>query len=183
MTEAELQRGLDDRFLPFEPEFTGYRLRDGGAREEDFRAYETELDERLPHQFRRWVTSYNFGELAMGPTVFGASGDYLKRVMELNSDIVWWGGGGSRPAHLLLIANYDPYGILLNVLSGKVLAMDSEKDWRNATDIADDFDLFVRGIGTAFLLGSKVNDRDEAARDIVAAVGGDDIAYWRQLIG
>jgi hypothetical protein len=180
LTINEIQHGLDKEFLPLEPMLTGFRLVNGGMLETSLIESEKQLGVTLPLAFRDMIKTFNFGRLTIGPVVFCNAGDYLKELVELNTSINWW-GEGQRPINLLMVANSDPYAILLNVNTGHILAMDVERGWQHAMHIANGFDVYLRGVGTTMLRRNELGDKALLARDVLADAGGSNLAYWAHL--
>lgn len=176
----EIKHGLDREFLPLEPMLTGLRLIDGGVSDDALEAFESTMGVKLPISFREIVKSYDFGRLTIGPVAFCNGGDYLVELKKINSIVPWW-GGDLRPNSLLMVANSDPFAILINLDDGEVLAMDVELGWQKAQSIARSFDLFVKGIGTTMLRRDRNVDPDVLSKGISAEVGSVEQAYWLQL--
>ena len=182
MSMRQIQQGLDEKFLPLEPMVTGSRLIAGGVSETARAACERTLSTHFPPAFRDNIESFSFGDLAIGPVAFCGTGDYLKELIQLNTQVVWWWGEAQRPADLLLIALSDPYSILLDTARGSVRAFDTELGWRSSTLVASDFDTYLRGVGTAMLLRESVADRPAFAAELLTEVGGTDLRYWQSLV-
>jgi hypothetical protein len=180
LTIEEVQRGLDAEFLPLEPGITGLRLVGGGASPEALEQVQSRLNFQFPEAFRRVVCAFDLGDLSIGPVSFCGTGDYLSELVQLNKDVTWW-GPGEKPADRRMVANSDPYAFLLNGTSGRVSAFDQERGWSNAVDIAEDFESFIRGLGTIMLLRTQVTDREALARKIAKEVGAVDQEFWHFL--
>jgi hypothetical protein len=181
LTISEIQQGLNRKFAPLEPLLTGFRLIPAGVPEMALVQYERELATPLPSAFRNAIQTFDFGRLTVGPVAFGSTGDYLKELRNLNTNVKWW-GEGKRPANLLMVANSDPYAILLDLVTAGVRAMDAERGWKNATDVANGFLAYLRGLGTAMLRRESVADKLSFANELLADVGGADLAYWVNLL-
>jgi hypothetical protein len=176
----EIRQGLDKEFLPLEPMLNGFRLVEGGVSDAALDTFERDINLLLPAAFRALVREYDFGNLTIGPIVFCNTGDYLGELTKLNTEIAWW-GAGARPTNLLMVANSDPFVVLLNLENGAVLAMDIERGWQAANIVASGFDLFVMGVGTTMLRRNESSDRAALARDVLSDVKGADLPYWLQL--
>jgi hypothetical protein len=181
LTISEIQQGMDGKFAPLEPSLTGFRLIPVGVPETALVQFEREVATPLPCAFREAIQAFDFGRLTIGPVVFGSTGDYLKKLRNLNTNVKWW-GEGKRPANLLMVANSDPYAILLDLVTGGVRAMDAERGWKNATEVANGFMAYFRGLGTAMLRRESVGDNLSFANELLADVGGADLAYWANLV-
>lgn len=180
LSMEEIRQGLDKEFLLLEPTLTGLRLIRGGVSENDLEVFERGMNVQLPATFRQPVKEYNFGKLTIGPVVFCNNGDYLSELTKLNTNVGWW-GRGERPVDLIMVANSDPFAILLDLKKGVVLAMDVERGWQAANMVASSFDLFVQGVGTTMLRRSESPDRGVLGRDVASTVGGGDLQYWLDL--
>jgi len=89
----------------------------------------------------------------------------------------WW-GDGDRPEELLAIAQADGTLCLLEVETDAILAWEHEQDhWSQATKVADDLELFVRGLGTVFYVEGTDPDR------VAEAVGAEGPDWWRTFAG
>lgn len=175
----EIQQGLDREFAPLEPMIAGLRLVNGGVSNEAIVNCERELGVAFCDTFRSMIERYDFGRLTIGPIVFCNTGNYLGELVQLNAE-TWW-GKGPRPKGAIVVANSDPFIIILDMNIGTVHSMDAERGWSHSTLIAREFDLFFRGVGTTMLCRSEMSNRDAFARDIATAVGGTDIAFWLHL--
>ncbi|WP_426990880.1 hypothetical protein ACKI2N_032100 [Cupriavidus sp. 30B13] len=136
---------------------------------------------KLPEKFCQMLARFDFGRLTIGPIAFCGSGDYGRELLSLNEDVHWW-GAGARPKNLLMVANSDPFAILLDIDTEAVYAMDPELGWEKAVQIAADFERFVRGVGTAFLCRGRGNASDDLAQSIRLGVQGHDLGFWRNLV-
>ncbi|WP_139208554.1 SMI1/KNR4 family protein [Achromobacter sp. NFACC18-2] len=180
LTLDEIEKGLDQEFRSLEPMLTGLRLIKGGVSEESLNHAENLFAVAFPDAFRTLIKTYDFGWLTIGPILFCNTGDYLHELWELNTQVRWW-GGDTRPANLLMVANSDPYSILLDLKSGWVMAADVEIGWQRATVIAKDFEVYLRGVGTIMLHRNQWRDTSPLGQAVAVDVGALDICYWSQL--
>ena len=180
LSTEEIKHGLDKEFLPLEPMLAGLRLIDGGLTDEALDTFERSMNLSLPTAFRKVVKDYDFGRLTIGPVVFCNTGDYLGELTKLNTKVVWW-RTDSRPTNLLMVANSDPFPILLNLETGEVLAMDVERGWQASRTIARNFDLFVKGVGTTMLGRNQSAERAALGRSVASEVGSPEQPFWLQL--
>lgn len=176
----EIKDGLDREYLPLEPLLEGFRLKTPGLEEHSLHKCESNLNIVLPKDFRRIISLYDFGNLTIGPISFCVAGNYASQLVEYNKEVTWW-GNGLRPVNLIMIANSDPYAIVLNTMNGKVVALDPELGLEKATKVSGSSETFIRGIGSIFLLRNNVDDRILLAKYIKEAVDGDDIKFWKFL--
>lgn len=180
LTFEEIQEGLDKIFIPLEPMLDGYRLKKADKVVDILSKCEPILSVIFPSDFQRIISTYNFGNLTIGPIAFCATGDYSIELIEYNESIAWW-GDGQRPANLTMVANSDPFAIILNVNSGEVLAMDPELGWEKSHRISANFENFVRGIGSIIILRNDVDDKEELAKSVHDLVGSHDLGFWLTL--
>ncbi|MFZ3003916.1 MAG: hypothetical protein WA071_26615 [Undibacterium umbellatum] len=176
----EIQSGLDKEFLPLEPMLSGYRIVEKVLSERIIAETETILKVKFPVEFRIIISAIDFGRLTIGPIVFCARGDYMQELIELNTSVCWW-EGMLRPSDFIMIGNSDPFAILLNVKTGRVLAMDSEAAFVSDRIIAENFQSFFCGVGTAILMKNDISDRRNLAKCISDCVKCDDIEFWSGL--
>ncbi|MFZ6874092.1 hypothetical protein ACO0LF_18700 [Undibacterium sp. Di27W] len=173
----EIQTGLNKEFQHLEPELSGYRLLEDKMPSTYLADLENRLSVKFPEDFRQLISEFNFGNLVIGPIGFGSSCLYTDELLKLNTQVQWW-GHGARPASLIMVANSDPFAIILDVCGGHMLAMDAELGYERATRIARSFDAFFIGLGTAILLRNQTEKKEEMAQAIADAVGSKDIGFW-----
>ena len=173
----QIQRGLDDKFGPLEPMIRGFRLVNGGVTEDALALSESSLGVTLPQTFRELIKAFDFGRLTIGPVAFCNSGDYLSDVNKLNTSARWW-GNGARPTNLLMVANSDPYAILIAIDTGAVWAMDSEQGFERAICVAESFETYLRAMGTIMLRRNDAADRNFLAREASKDAGDVGVGYW-----
>jgi hypothetical protein len=176
----EIRAGLEREFLPLEPMLTGFRLIESTPSEGTIASAEKAVATNFPKDFRELIARFDFGNLTIGPVVFGTSGDYLGEIIELNERAGWW-GRAERPTDLLMIANSDPFAILLDCRSGSVYSSDVESGWQKARKIADNFSTFLVGLGTTVLKRFGTHDRYGLANAIAKRVGNDHPEFWLNL--
>ena len=180
LSVEEIKAGLDREFIPLEPMLTGFRLIEKNTPESAIKSVEKLISTRFPDSFRELIAKFDFGNLTIGPVVFCATGDYLTELIELNSNVTWW-GQGQRPENLIMIGNSDPFAILLNTHSGSVCALDSEFGWGKSKKISDDFFGFYSALGTVVLTRNQTLDHRKLAAEILEEVGGEDFEFWLRL--
>lgn len=176
----EIQKRLDKEFIPLEPMLKGYRLNKGGLEENTISKCESTLSVNFPLDYRRLISIYDFGNLTIGPVAFCATGDYSSELIDYNEHVAWW-GEDQRPSNLIMIANSDPFAILLEVNTGEIFAMDTELGWKKSTRISESFEKFVRGIGTVILLRSDADDKEKLANTVNDIIGSQNISFWTTL--
>lgn len=180
MSLDKIQKGLDEEFLPLEPIIEGFRLKKLDPDDNALDKVETEISVLFPSDFRRIISTYDFGNFTIGPIAFCATGDYGAELIEYNQSVAWW-GEGLRPANLIMIANSDPHAIILDVSSGEMLVIDPEVGASRAKTVASSFDAFVRGAGSVFLLRNNSANRADLAKSINDIAGSHDNDFWSFL--
>lgn len=175
-----IKRALNEKFAPLEPMLTGLRLIDGGLDDAAVAKLESMLGTKFPEAYREAIQAYNFGLLTIGPVAFCNTGDYSSELAELNTSAHWW-GRGARPSELLMIANSDPFAILLDVETGAVLAMDPSQGPAAARRVAADFEAYLRGIGTVMLSREAMVDKTALGKEVASLAKSVDSDYWIQL--
>lgn len=99
-----------------------------------------------------------------------------------NQEYPWW-GTGEKPENLLLIGGTDGYVILLDCSDGCVKAYLRSSVWQDADEISQDFGLFFRGVGTAYLKKSEVRNSEVFAENLVGSGGSEkNVVFWSELI-
>lgn len=176
----EIQAGFDAEFKPLEPMLTGFRLVEKELSGAAINKLESDLGVSLPDDMSDLISCFDFGQLTIGPVAFCASGDYLEELRSLD-ETRWW-GNSVKPDGLILIANSDPYAILLNVNTGDVYAFDASVSGFHPLKVASSFSGFFRGLGTAILLRAQVPTTSNLAEFIHQNVNGEDLSYWQKLV-
>lgn len=180
----ELVALLDAEFGPLEPEVCGLRLRSPGLDGGVLCALEAVLEVGLPESFAAMIRAFDLGSLTIGPTAFGSSGDYagLLRSMNVSSEFPWW-GSGVRPASRLMIGNSDANALLLDCVTGEVLALAHGSIASGAVVVGRDFQTFVRGIGTVFAARLTGGVSADLLTRVAMEVGAGPTAhgFWAEL--
>lgn len=183
----EIQKQLDEKFLPLEPTITGMRLVPKIAAESQIQQCQNDLRGEFPAAFRNVVSRFDFGNFALGPVTFCYQGEYFQWLADHNDEklprhLAWW-SAETRPTGLMLVADSDPYAIVLHTLKGQVSAfVHGETVPLGLFVIASDFDLFVRGLATAMLNRVPNGENERLAQLIAAAVGVDqNNPFWKWL--
>ena len=183
----DIQNRLDEQFLPLEPMLTGFRLVSTKIAPDDADRLELKLKVVLSEPFKELLLRFNLGEFTIGPIAFCSTGNYLSWLIENNRDDAsqhysWW-GSGQRPSDVLLIANSDPYAVLLDNATEAISAFKHGESWNDDTIVvANDFGRFIRGLGTVFLQRSDEGGNEDLADEVSNDVGGgSDNLFWRWL--
>jgi hypothetical protein len=182
-----IQRRLDERFLSLEPMITGMRLVTKGDQKHALVECERHLGISFPLSFAGLTTQFDFGNLTIGPVAFGYGGDYFAWLVDTNQrrspdDPAWW-PGEHRPEGYVMVASGDPVAILLDTKSERILSFSRWSGVEiDSFVIADRFDFFVRGIGTAMLERNPDGGNENLARDIALSVGvNSNNRFWLSL--
>lgn len=176
---------LDDEFLGLEPTITGMRLVPFSIGDEAMVSCQESLNVRFPSSFIRIVTRFDFGHFTIGPVAFCNRGDYFSWLTDINngagSPLSW--GLASRPDGIILIANSDQFALLLNTSSEQVFALEHGDNVSNGSFmVAKDFDLLLRGLGTAFFQRHPNGGNEELARQIASLVSGNpENRFWQWI--
>lgn len=183
----EIQRRLDEQFLPLEPMLTGFRLVSTEVGQEAVKSLSEQLNVVLPEHFKSILQQFDLGEFTIGPIAFCNMGNFFAWIVENNRDDVpnesrWW-GSAKRPSDLLLIANSDPYAVLMNNTTGGISVFKHGDSWRDTQIIvADNFALFLRGLGTVFIQRNDKGNNSALANDVSnEAGGGSENVFWQWL--
>ena len=148
----DLVARLDAEFAPLEPEVDGLRLSSPGLGLRDVRRAEQELGVTFPDDVRGLITAYDFGHFTLGPTAFGYQTNYGEYLVKANrgGPAAWW-GPGERPSSAVVIANSDPYVVILECDGGEVFALEHGSRWADRTRVATTFRRFLLAVGDVFL--------------------------------
>jgi hypothetical protein len=176
----EIKAGLEQEFLSLEPMLVGFRLVETTMPESAIECAEKTISTPFPQDFRELIARFDFGNLTIGPVVFGTSGDYLCELTELNRTIRWW-GNSARPANLLMVGNSDPFAIIMDTCSGFVYELDPECGVQGARKIADSFLRFFLGLGTVMVKRYQGENYSGLAMSVSEAVGGVYDGFWLNL--
>lgn len=179
----EIIKGLEREFPG--SEWKGYRLRPSALRPEDIDRIEDSLNAKLPESFREVASRYDLGDLSIANVWFGSTGDYGEFLIQQNEAEdgrpVWW-TGRDRPKDLLLVAATDGYVTLLDVKSGRILALPRAADGAESLQVARSLELFLRGLGTIYLTASKSGEKERIAETVAEAVEGQPGSrFWKEL--
>ncbi len=181
----EIKQKLDDEFLELEPEVIGYRLTNSKMDEHLVQELNSIFSVSLPQEFIDLILNYDFGDLTVGGVWFGNNDNYFKFLLNMNlenQEYPWW-GTGEKPENLLLIGATDGYIILLDCKSGYIEAYLRSSTWQNAGKTSENFNLFFRGIGTAYLEKEELKENQELQKNLIEEVKPKkDVSFWSELI-
>lgn len=176
---------LDEEFIALEPTLTGMRLVPIATDEEGMAFCEKTLNIRLPTSFIEIVARYDFGHFTIGPVAFCNRGNYFAWLTDINaaSNCSMTLGMAKRPDGVIMIANSDQFAIFLNAVSGQVLALEHGDKVSNSFFVAaGDFELLLRGLGTAFFERHPDGGNEKLGRQIASLVSGNpENRFWQWI--
>ena len=180
-----IQTRLDEEFLGLEPTLTGMRLVPIATGDEGMASCQESLNVRLPLSFSGIVTRFDFGHFTIGPVAFCNRGDYFTWLKDINNPV---GsplslGLANRPDGIIMIANSDQFALFLKTISGQVLALEHGGNVSNDSFVvADDFELLLRGLGTAFFQRHPNGGNEKLAGEIASLVSGSpENRFWQWI--
>lgn len=150
----------------------------------------TKLQESPPAGFLDFFRKFELQADAFSIFWFGADRSLALEIWSRNDESGkkprWW-GSGERPKGRLMIAANDGFVILLESISGRILAFSRDESSECAQVIATDFETFIRGVGTAYLFrDDAVEDGDKLAEFIAMKAGSspgvDELFFWRDVL-
>ncbi|HGY1115960.1 TPA: nuclease [Providencia rettgeri] len=172
----EIREQLDKKFSPLGSDFDDLRLLKREQPLLNLKSSEELLSILFPEKFSSFLDSYNLDNFSLCNISFGNGSDYLNMLVSINSrdNVNKWWAGENRPAEFIVIAISDPYTILLNVNTEEIFSMTSESSMDDFEQIASDFLLFFRGLGTLFI-------NKESPKNIAQLVSSQTIEFWDEL--
>jgi len=137
--------------------------------------------EALDQTFIDLILSYNWGNVGFLSYQFGY-GDEVSLRWLINRNLDYEDYPTLHQLGLIIIANGDPYTLLLECTSGQIYALTSEMDYDEKILIASDFCALVRGMGT----GQVALWQNEAKAfvtlmDELAPPEG--LSFWKSFVG
>jgi hypothetical protein len=164
-------------------------LRESNLTADQLRAVDDALGVELPDSFQRIVMQYDFGNVSLGAVFFGDgnhTGNYPGWLIENNTnrkEYYWW-GNGERPPDYIEIAGTDGYVIFLDRATENICAFLRDEDFGKAEQIAQDFELFVRGAATIYCAIELPQERIDFIEKIKRAVGCVSATeFWVEMTG
>ena len=181
-----MQTRLNEQFIPLEPMLTGMRLIPISTSNAGLNDCQQSLNVTFPPSFSEIVNRFDFGHFTIGPVAFCNRGDYFSWLTEMNNsanDHPWW-GHGQRIRGIVMIANSDRFAILLDTRSEEILALEHGSGISSgAFKVADSFDLFIQGLGTAFFERLPNGGNENLAKGIAATVCGNPVhPFWQWIV-
>lgn len=135
----------------------------------------------LNQEFINFILKYSWGNFGFLSYQFGYNDDNgLNWLIQRNLEYEDY--PALKESNLIIIANGDPYTILLECFSGKIYTIDSETGIEDRMLIAENFELLVRGMGTAqYACWSKRETEFIQLIESLTQVAG--MPFWHNLVG
>lgn len=150
LTFEEIIKSIEDETKDVNPEFyKGIVLRQFNIPFSQIEYIESELGIEITNQvFINCILRYNLGNFGCLSYQFGYNDENsLNWVIQRNKDYCDY--ETLKEMKLLIIANGDPYTILVDYVTGEIFVIASDIYYDDKIYIAPNFELFVRGICTA----------------------------------
>ena len=136
--------------------------------------------EYLDLAFSEYISSYNWGNFGFLSYQFGY-GDETSLSWLINRNLDYDEYPVLRERNLIIIANGDPYTILLECKSGEIYAFTSGMSYEEIVPVASDFEEFVRAMGTAEYAVWK-NAEKEFIESIERECSESSLKFWKELV-
>lgn len=136
--------------------------------------------EYLDSVFTENILSYNWGNFGFLSYQFGY-GDETSLNWLINRNLDYDEYPVLHKKNLIIIANGDPYTILLECKSGEIYAFTSDMSYEEIVPVASDFEEFVRTMGTAEYAVWK-NAEKEFIESIEREYSESSLKFWKELV-
>lgn len=136
--------------------------------------------EYLDSTFSEYILSYNWGNFGFLSYQFGY-GDEMSLSWLINRNLEYEDYPILLKKNLIIIANGDPYTILLECKSGKIYAFTSDMSYEEIVLIASDFEEFIRAMGTAQYAVWK-NAEKEFIELMQRENSESSLKFWKELV-
>ena len=136
--------------------------------------------EYLDSVFSEHILSYNWGNFGFLSYQFGY-GDETSLSWLINRNLDYDEYPALRKKNLIIIANGDPYTILLECKSGEIYVFTSDMGYEEIVPIASDFEEFVRAMGTAEYAVWK-NAEKEFIELMERENSESSLKFWKELV-
>ena len=176
LTIEQIKQQLKDKFYKPDGELNDLVLLEHIAPPDNIEFLKQSLNIRTPKDFEHLISRYNFDNFSLGPICFGTGNDYIEQLIGINKEDNfnrWW-GDENRHTGFIIIATSDPYTILLNTIENSVYAITSESKPTEWQAVADNFELFLRGVGSIFL-------KQGTPLEVEAFAHSQDLEFWKAL--
>ena len=136
--------------------------------------------EYLDSVFTENILSYNWGNFGFLSYQFGY-GDEMSLNWLINRNLEYEDYPVLRKKNLIIIANGDPYTVLLECKTGGIYAFTSDMSYEEIVPVASDFEEFVRAMGTAQYAVWK-NAEKEFIESIEREYSESSLKFWKELV-
>lgn len=136
--------------------------------------------EYLDSIFTERILSYNWGNFGFLSYQFGY-GDEMGLSWLINRNLEYEDYPILLKKNLIIIANGDPYTILLECKSGKIYAFTSDMSCEEIVLIASDFEEFIRAMETAQYAVWK-NAEKEFIESMEREYSESSLKFWKELV-
>ena len=137
--------------------------------------------EYLDQVFSDYILKYNWGNVGFLSYQFG-NNDEIGLDWLINRNLEYSDYHILQKEDLIIIANGDPYTILLEYSSGKIYAFTSDMSYDEIIPIASDFREFIRAIGTAQYAVWK-KDEKNFVELMSKEIADNSLIFWKALVG
>ena len=137
--------------------------------------------ESLDQVFSDYILKYNWGNVGFLSYQFG-NNDETGLDWLINRNLEYSDYHILQKEGLIIIANGDPYTVLLECKTGKIYAFTSDMSYDNKIQIASDFEELVKDMGTGQYSLWKNIEKDfiDLMSSIVTEKGLD---FWKDFVG
>ena len=137
--------------------------------------------EDLEETFVDLILSYNWGDFGFLSYQIGY-GDEVSLRWLINRNLDYEDYPTLHQLGLIIIANGDPYTLLLECTSGQIYALTSELDYDEKILIASDFGILVRAMGTGQL--ALWQNEEKVFISLMAQLAlPESLIFWKSLVG
>ena len=136
--------------------------------------------EYLDSTFSEYILSYNWGNFGFLSYQFGY-GDEMSLNWLINRNLEYEDYPVLRKKNLIIIANGDPYTILLECNSGEIYAFTSDMSYEEIVPVASNFEEFVRAMGTSQYAVWK-NAEKEFIESMECECSESSLKFWKELV-
>ena len=136
--------------------------------------------EYLDSTFSEYILSYNWGNFGFLSYQFGY-GDEMSLRWLINRNLDYDEYSVLSKKKLIIIANGDPYTILLECKSGGIYAFTSDMSYEEIVSVASDFEEFIRAMGTAQYAVWK-NAEKEFIELMQRENSESSLKFWKELV-
>ena len=136
--------------------------------------------EYLDSTFSEYILNYNWGTFGFLSYQFGY-GDEMSLNWLINRNLEYEDYPVLRKKNLIIIANGDPYTVLLECKTGGIYAFTSDMNYEDIVHIASDFEEFVRAMGTAQYAVWK-NAEKEFIESMEREYSESSLKFWKELV-